>query len=169
MAMHLNTHCSNTHCPVRNLVLVIVIVIFSGCLLQGALHQFRCFEQRVHFRSPQIAESLCQELYSARPRLLQQSFAFGRCGHANSTRIFLVSFNLGEARALQARYDATHGWSLNLLGCCELSERHRSAEYEYGERRQSRGASASENVLLGGVAQEMNGRRMQAVRYFQAE
>jgi hypothetical protein len=75
-------------------------------------------------------------------------------------RVALASQELGRFERLD---DPRHRRRPNLLACCELAQRPRTAEDEHRERRQLGGRNAGRRIFTADVPQRMDRRRVEAV------
>jgi hypothetical protein len=62
-------------------------------------------------------------------------------------RIVAVGFTADESFALETCNQSRHRWRFNLLGCGQLAEGHRAAEYDDGKRGQSRRGKSARVVF----------------------
>jgi len=120
-------------------------------------------EQHREFRPPETCEGAGEQADSASPRLLQEFFSPGGCRNPNPACILRVGFDFSQPGALESGDNPAHGWRLNLLGGGQLAESHGSAEYQNREGGKARRALTGENILLAGMAQQMDGGGVQAV------
>lgn len=100
----------------------------------------------------------------APPSIVQESFALRRGADPNDTRIAGIALALDETIALQSQNKAGHRRRRNLLGAGQLTNCHRTAEYDDGERGQARRGEPAGVVLLAQAAQQVNRRGVQAIR-----
>jgi hypothetical protein len=85
----------------------------------------------------------------------QDFSAFFSRVNQGEARIVAVGFAADQSFALETCNQPRHGWRLNLLGCSQLAQTDRPAEYDDGKRGQSRCGKSARVVFAAQLPEEM--------------
>ncbi len=96
--------------------------------------------------------------------LAQDAISFGRGADPDHSRITSIALALDETVALHADNQSSHGGRAYLLGAGQLTQCLGASEHHNRECRKARWRNPARVILLAQATQQMNGRRVNAVR-----
>jgi hypothetical protein len=102
--------------------------------------------------------------HPARSPAKEQGAAFRRRANAREASVGGVGLARDEPVFLQRRHESCHRRRPNLFRVRQLTEGERSAEHDHRQRRQARRAESRRRVLPAEPAEEVDRRRVKAVR-----